>query len=121
MCEEFSARESIEATLEQGTIPANLPKEVASCLYWMAREAFHNISRYAHAGRVRLLLSGSPEGIQACIQDDGVGFDPEAGRRHGLGIISMKERLRIVNGELSIHSQPGRGTEVRAFVPLSKE
>jgi two-component system sensor histidine kinase UhpB len=121
MCEEFSAREKIEATLEQETIPGSLPKDVASCLYWIAREALHNISKYAHASRVRLLLSGSHEGIQACIQDDGVGFDAEAGRRHGLGIVSMNERVRMVQGELSIHSQPGRGTEVRAFIPLSKE
>jgi signal transduction histidine kinase len=63
-------------------------------IYWIAREALHNISKYAHASRVRLLLSGSSEGIQASIQDDGVGFDPEAGRRHGLGIVSMKERAR---------------------------
>ena len=63
MCEEFSARESIEATLEQKMIPANLPKDVASCLYWIAREALHNISKYAHAGQVRLFLSGSLGGI----------------------------------------------------------
>jgi PAS domain S-box-containing protein len=121
VCEEFSERERIDATLEQETMPESLPKHVASCLYWIAREALHNISKYAHASRVRLLLSGSPEGIQACIQDDGVGFDPKAGRRHGLGIVSMKERVRMVQGEFSIHSQPGQGTEVRVFVPLPRE
>jgi PAS domain S-box-containing protein len=121
MCEEFSAREGIEATLEQGTMPESLPKEAASCLYWIAHQALHNISKHAHASHVRASLGGSPQGVQLCIQDDGAGFDPEAGRGHGLGIISMRERVRIVRGELSIHSQPGQGTEVKAFVPLTKE
>jgi PAS domain S-box-containing protein len=121
VCGEFSAREGIDATLELKTIPEALPTEVASCLYWVAREALHNIAKYAHASRVRLTLTGRPEGVQISIQDDGAGFDPEPGRRHGLGIISMKERVRMVQGEFTIHSQPGRGTDVRAFVPLSKE
>ena len=94
--------------------------EVTSCLYWIAQEALHNISKHAHASHVRLVLNGTGEGVQIRILDDGDGFDPEAGRPHGLGIISMKERARIVQGEFSLHSQPGRGTEVRAFVPLPK-
>jgi signal transduction histidine kinase len=67
--------------------------------YGVAREALHNISKYAHASRVRPSLIGSPEGVRISIQDDGAGFDPEAGRRHGLGIISMKERVRMVQGK----------------------
>jgi signal transduction histidine kinase len=120
-CEEFSAREGIECKLEQKTMTGALATEVAACLYWVAREALHNISKYAHASRVQLSLVGCPGGVQISIQDDGAGFDAEAGRRHGLGIISMKERVGMVQGEFTIHSQPGRGTDVRAFVPLSKE
>jgi PAS domain S-box-containing protein len=120
MCEELLAREGIEGTLEQETMPESLPKEAASCLYWIAREALHNVSKYAHASHVRVSLSGSPEGVQMCIHDDGAGFDPEVGRGHGLGIVSMKERAIMVQGDLSIRSQPGQGTEVRVFIPLPK-
>jgi signal transduction histidine kinase len=120
VCEEFSAREGIEATLEQGLMPEALPIEVASCLYWVAREALHNVSKHAHASHVRLVLNGTGAGAEIRILDDGAGFDFEAGRRQGLGIISMKERVRIVQGEFSLHSQPGQGTEVRAFVPMPK-
>jgi len=120
VCEEFSAREGIESTLELGTMPDALPIEVTSCLYWIAQEALHNISKHARASHVRLVLNRTGEGVEIRILDNGAGFDPEAGRRQGLGIISMKERVRIVQGEFSLHSQPGRGTEVRAFVPLSK-
>jgi signal transduction histidine kinase len=69
-----------------------------------------------------LKVSGSSKGIHLLIHDLGVGFNPEESRaHHGLGIVSMKERIRLVQGEFSIHSQPGQGTEVRVFVPLSKE
>jgi signal transduction histidine kinase len=53
------------------------------------------------------------------VDDDGVGFDPEAAMRsHGLGLIGMRERLSLVDGECLIESQPGAGTRIRARVPL---
>jgi signal transduction histidine kinase len=55
------------------------------------------------------------------IQDSGAGFDPhEAMRGRGLGLTSMKERLKVVGGQLSIHSQRGRGTTIHAVVPLPR-
>jgi signal transduction histidine kinase len=54
------------------------------------------------------------------VLDSGVGFDPEAAiTGSGLGLTSMKERLKLVHGQLFIDSQPGRGTVIRATVPLS--
>jgi PAS domain S-box-containing protein len=122
LCSEFSAREGIEAAFEQEAMPKTLPVDVASCLYRVAQEALHNVSKHAQASRVRLRVSGGPEGIHLSIRDTGVGFDSDAGvPRRGLGIVSMKERVGLVQGEFSIDSQPGRGTEVRVVVPLSKE
>jgi PAS domain S-box-containing protein len=122
LCDEFSAREGIEVLFEQEAVPKALPMPLASCLYRVAQEALHNVSKHAQASQVRVQVSGSPEGIHLSIHDTGVGFDSESGlSRHGLGIVSMKERLGLVRGEFSIDSQPGRGTDVRVFVPLSKE
>jgi PAS domain S-box-containing protein len=122
LCEEFSTRTGIVATCEQETPPEAMPMEVASCLYRVAQEALHNVSKHARASRVRLTIRGSPEGVRLDIHDDGAGFDPYAGgRRHGIGIVSMKERVRLVQGEFSIHSEPGLGTTVSVFVPLAKE
>jgi PAS domain S-box-containing protein len=120
LCDEFSAREGIEVAFEE-EVPRSLPVDVAASLYRVAQEALHNILKHARASEVRLKVIGSPEGIHLCIHDNGVGFDSEAAlSQPGLGIVSMKERVRLVQGELSIHSQPGRGTQVRVFVPLSK-
>jgi PAS domain S-box-containing protein len=122
LCEEFSAREGIEVVFEQKAVPKALPVDVAFCLYRVSQEALHNVIKHSRANGARLKVSGSPEGIQLCIHDTGIGFDSEsASSRHGLGIISMKERVRLVQGEFSIHSQPGQGTTVEIFVPLSKE
>ncbi len=119
LCEEFSAREGIEVVFEQEAVPKALPVDVASCLYRVSQEALHNVIKHSRAKQARLKVSGSPEGIQLRIHDTGVGFDSESAS-HGLGIVSMKERVRLVQGEFSIHSQPGQGTTVEIFVPLSK-
>jgi PAS domain S-box-containing protein len=122
MCEEFSAKEGIEVLLTQEAMPTAIPVEVASCVYRVAQEALHNVLKHARAGYVRLKVSGDTRGIHLSIHDTGVGFDSVADlRRPGLGIVSMKERVLLVHGEFSIHSQPGQGTEVRVFVPLPKE
>jgi len=121
LCEEFSAREGIQVLFEQEAIP-KVPVDVASCLYRVAQEALHNVLKHARTSQAQLKVIGSSQGVHLYIHDTGAGFDSDAGlHRHGLGIVSMKERVRLVQGELSIHSQPGRGTEVSVFVPLSKE
>jgi len=123
MCEEFSAREAIQAVFEQESVTEPLPVEVATCLYRVAQEALHNVQKHARgASQVRLTLSGGPENVRLCIRDDWAGFDSETGTwAHGLGIISMKERVRLVQGDFSIWCQPGQGTTRTVVVPLPRE
>lgn len=121
LCEEFSTREGIEVLFEEKAVPQALPVEIASCLYRVAQEALHNVSKHARASEIHLKISGSPGGIQLYIRDNGAGFDSQAAlSRPGLGIVSMKERVMLVQGEFSVHSEPGQGTEVVVFVPLFK-
>jgi PAS domain S-box-containing protein len=119
LCEEFSARETTPIVFEQQAPQDVLPMEIASCLYRVAQEALHNIQKHARASHIWLTISGDAERVHLCIRDDGVGFASESGASsQGLGIISMKERVRLVQGEFSIHSQPGQGTRLSASVPL---
>ena len=107
---------------EQEAVPKALPVDIASCLYRVSQAALHNVIKHSRANQARLKVSGSPEGIHLRIHDTGVGFDSEsASSRNGLGIVSMKERVLLVQGEFSIYSQPGQGTTVEIFVPLSRE
>lgn len=117
LCEEFSARTTIHMVFEQTEIPENLPVGVAACLYRLAQEALHNVQKHARASQVGLAVSGSPDKIRLCIQDDGIGFNARSSSR-SLGIISMKERVRLVEGEFSIRSQPGQGTTITVSVSL---
>jgi PAS domain S-box-containing protein len=122
LCEDFSTRTGIEATCENDLLSERLPMDIAVCLYRVAQEALHNAAKHARASHVRVMVSRSPEGVSLRIRDNGTGFNPDAGGRwrRGIGIVSMKERVRLVEGEFSIHSQVGQGTEVKVFVPLRK-
>jgi len=103
-------------------IPANLLNEIALCLYRVVQESLRNISKHAAiASKVRVSLTGRTEGITLRIEDSGNGFElSQALNKGGLGIISMRERVRLVSGKFAIRSAPGQGTTVETFVPLNK-
>jgi PAS domain S-box-containing protein len=121
LCEEFSARERIELHFEESNMPARIPGETASCLYRITQEALHNVSRHAQARQVQIALQRRANGLCLKIADNGAGFDPQSISRRSLGLVSMKERVRMIRGEFSLQSQPGRGTEITVLAPLPKE
>jgi signal transduction histidine kinase len=85
----------------------------------VAQEALRNIAKHANAKEVHMVLARHKSDLALVIEDMGDGFKMEEARgRGGLGMISMEERVRLVNGELSIRSQPGKGTELEVHVPL---
>jgi signal transduction histidine kinase len=88
-------------------------------LFRVAQEALRNAGKHSAARNIRIELIGGTVGLLLRISDDGVGFNPSAKPRCGLGMISMEERLRLVNGTLSICSRVGLGTQIEARVPLS--
>ena len=101
-------------------VAENLPKDVGLCLFRVLQEALSNAMRHAGVPRVSVTLRRTPSEIELQVIDHGVGFDSDAmGASQGLGLISMKERLHLVKGEISVDSQPGAGTTVRARVPLT--
>jgi signal transduction histidine kinase len=68
---------------------------------------------------VQVLLSGSLKGVILRIEDNGEGFDlKDAQRKGGLGLISIEERVRLVNGSLSIRSEAGRGSTLEVVIPI---
>jgi two-component system NarL family sensor kinase len=66
-------------------------------------------------------LRGGADHIELTVDDFGVGFDLETNQRRGLGLTNMNERLKAVDGHLTIRSQPERGTSIRARVPVRQE
>ena len=118
-CEELSSRQGIKIELDHKAIPRSLRPDIALCLYRIAQEALRNVVRHSGAKAARVVLSRHEDRIHLTVSDRGTGFDPESIAQTGLGLISMRERLRLVGGEVSIASQPSQGTRVEARVPLA--
>jgi PAS domain S-box-containing protein len=117
-CERRGRRGGIDITLDLDTVPAALGKDAALCLYRVAQEALNNVVRHARARAASVVLRQMDGGLLLAVRDDGVGFDPDEPRGRGsLGLVSMRERLRLVNGTLDVESAPGHGTAVVAWVP----
>jgi PAS domain S-box-containing protein len=118
LCEEFGRAHGIRVTFEG---EAEAGRAVGSCLYRVAQEALHNARRHGKATEVKVRLRGVDGRVELEVQDNGVGFSGEAGTKpRGLGIVSMRERVRLVQGSLTLDSGEGRGTTVRAVVPLQR-
>jgi PAS domain S-box-containing protein len=119
-CDAFQERSGIPTRFTAENVPEFLPKDVSLCLYRIAQESLRNIAKHAaDSSTVQVLLSGSRQRAILRIEDRGLGFNLEdATKKGGLGLISMKERVRLVNGSLSLHSKPGKGSTVEVVVPI---
>jgi two-component system sensor histidine kinase UhpB len=119
--DEFNAAGAARATLQVAYIDGRLPRPIELICYRVAQEALTNVARHARAQCVRIALRQEDGQLALEIRDDGRGFDAAAigaDRACGLGLRGMRERLALVGGELTIDSQPGRGTLVQARVRL---
>lgn len=108
--------ESSRVHLEYGSLPADLPAEIERGLSLVLREAVTNVARHAGASRVQIGLSREHAAICMRIDDDGAGGLDGAG--DGNGICGMRERVRAMDGSLSIESPRGSGTSLRVVVPV---
>ncbi len=118
--DEFSRRTGLAVQYVRRSIPQTIPLDIATCLYRVAQEGLQNVQKHAEASDVLVRLLGTAGGIGVCIQDNGKGFVYKPGDAHssGLGLISMKERVRLLKGSFRLRTQPGKGTEIHAWIPL---
>jgi signal transduction histidine kinase len=108
----------VEATVRAEAVPA----DVATCLYRVAQEALRNALRHSGVREATLVLRREAGGLSVTIEDGGTGFDPEApAALAGLGLTSLRERVRLLQGRLTIRSHPGRGTTIAAWAPVEEE
>jgi PAS domain S-box-containing protein len=119
-CMNFSQREGIQVKFTSHNVPATLPRDLALCLYRIAQESLWNIAKHAQTTEAYVTLGGSEQEIVLSIEDCGVGFDPEQVRgKRGLGLASMEERVRLIDGRVSVRSVLGKGTTVEVCAPLA--
>ena len=127
--DEFNKDGATRGAISVHGMEKRLPRETELALYRVGQEALSNVGRHARASTVHLSLVRNGSGVMLEVQDDGAGFDvrdvhasatlPDAGR--GMGLLGMRERIATLGGELTIESTPGRGTLIRARVPLATD
>lgn len=120
-CDRFAEREGIEVEFRAREVPSNIEGDCALTLYRIAQEGLRNIAKHSGAKSAFVELAGEEGSISLTIQDSGTGFDvAEARERVGLGLVSMSERMRLLEGSIEIDSAPGTGTCIRVEAPLER-
>ena len=117
-CQEFSEQQKVEVDFDSQDLPMSLSPEISLCFFRVLQEGLHNATKHSGVRDFQVRLWGASDEIHLTIRDGGVGFDVEATKAsRGLGLISMQERLKLLNGTLSIESQLQHGTTIHASVP----
>jgi len=119
-CREFSKQHGLHIEFVHRQVDKQFPKDVTLCIFRIVQEALRNVAKHSGTSEARVELSAHGDRIDLCVSDFGAGFDPASKRgTAGLGLVSMRERLRLVGGQLVVESQPSRGTRIRARIPLT--
>jgi PAS domain S-box-containing protein len=115
LCRQFATRHGTEVVEKLEDIP-DLPASVQFCLYRVAQEALNNVGKHSQARHASVQLETASDAVTLEITDSGIGFESSV-PAEGLGIASMRERLRTAGGDLTITSIIGQGTRLAAIVP----
>jgi signal transduction histidine kinase/ligand-binding sensor domain-containing protein len=118
-CMELSTAHEMAIEFEPPALPRVLPKNVALCLYRITQEALQNVVKHSGATGAKVELMADEREIRLVVTDDGQGFDADLMQGGGsLGLVSMRERVRMVQGQLAVNSCPGEGTRIEVRVPI---
>jgi signal transduction histidine kinase len=112
----FERQHGIEVDYEKAGEFRELTKEVSIHVYRITQEALNNVAKHSQSKRVAVRLQFLPQALILEVQDEGIGFQEKDGR--GLGLVSMRERTEMVNGEIEFVGGGSKGALVRLTVPL---
>jgi PAS domain S-box-containing protein len=118
LCRDTSKQIGVTVPFAHGVLPQDVDPNVSLCLYRIAQEALNNIARHSHARHAQVTLICENRTLTLQIADSGVGFDPHSARQSGLGLISMRDRVAFLRGQLAIHAAPGGGTRIGVNLPI---
>jgi PAS domain S-box-containing protein len=120
LCEEISEKYGMQVEFADRGVASEIPKDVALCLFRVTQEALSNVVKHSGAKQAQVELCRERDEIRLQIVDAGAGFDVALSETDvGIGLIGMRERLRLVGGKLLVQSAPMRGTAILAEVPVS--
>jgi signal transduction histidine kinase len=120
LCREFGAWQGIEIDFTSADIPRSVRPDLALCLFRITQEGLQNLKKHSNTKRAQLSVRHMDDKLFLSLCDEGIGFDANTLEKPGLGILSMRGRARRLGGDFEIHSKPGRGTRIEAWVPLDE-
>jgi signal transduction histidine kinase len=120
---EFARRSGLTVSVTCARLNRKLASDTELTLYRILQETLRNVQQHARASRVTVRFTRRADAVQLAIHDDGIGFDParlaaKRGRKGGLGLLNMRERIAYVGGSLRVISARGRGTTIEAQIPF---
>jgi len=119
-CRDFAVGRKVDIQFESDEISCSPPDDVSLCLLRILQEALHNAAKHSRVRQFDVRLACSNNELDLWVSDQGTGFDLErAMKSGGLGLTSMRERVRLINGTISIDSKPRGGTTIRVRAPLA--
>lgn len=121
LCAEFASQADMEVEFVEHRAPISVPGAVSLNVYRIAQEALSNVGKHSGTRNAVVELRGSAEEVLLTVSDAGVGFDDKAVDAKSLGLVSMKERVRLLDGRITIRSEIGRGTRIEVLIPLSSQ
>jgi PAS domain S-box-containing protein len=121
-CQEFEKKHAIEINVIQTKLPKSVSPEINLCVFRILQEGLRNVIKHSRASRVEVRLQRHNGTISLDVSDNGAGFDPSKSYlSNGIGIQSMRERVRMFNGTFEVRSGTMRGTQIAVTVPLKSK
>lgn len=118
LARDLEAKSGLRVRFHAVSVEEPIDRLVSTTLFRIVQEALTNVARHAAATEVTIDLAGHPDALALTIHDDGRGFDPAAPERpQALGILGMRERVRLVGGSWRMDGRPGEGVTIEVEVP----
>lgn len=120
LCRDFANQHGIDMDYQIRNVPSRLDSGKSLCFYRVLQEALQNVAKHSRATRVVVELLGKDNQLNLKVTDNGSGFEVDKVRfESGLGLVSIRERLNLVGGWHTIHSNIGQGTTLAASVSIA--
>jgi signal transduction histidine kinase len=122
LCKEFTANQGIKVDFTSTEIPRSVHPDTALCVFRIVQEGLRNLKKHSGAEEAQVDLKVIGERLEITVRDEGYGFNLQGlHKNEGLGIRSMEERARSLGGKFEIHSGSGKGTTLKAWLPLTPD
>lgn len=121
-CKEFTAQRGVQVVFSHKDVPRSVSPDISLCLFRIVQEGLRNVQKHSGAPHAQVRIEAMDDALHLSISDDGAGYDAkDSADRQGLGLWSMRERVRLVGGRFEVHSETQKGTRIDVWTPLKKK